>query len=296
LDEFGPHLILATSWRPVAGVLDAVLASRAEARPAVAAFAGSELGEKLSGSAKKECKEVFKAGVRWFCFSDQATRLLVRRGVPMDRAFRVPPGVAGPESPPDRGMRTRPRRLLTVAPLVPPAGQDKVIQALSLLATERPRLKYEIVGEGPDEARLRGLAESLGLAERVVFRGRLEGTALEHAYSRADIFVLPGRRTKGTDPEPDFATLWLEAAARGLPILASGGGDDGAGLKDGVNAKIVGRPSDAGAVSEALDDLIRFPLALTGLGRAARRHFEATGRPSLLGKAVLDISAGWYQA
>jgi len=293
LAEFSPHLIVATSWKPLPGVLDALEEIPRPSRPVLAAFAGSELGDDLSASAKNERREALQGPVRWLAYSPRAHRFVARNGVPPGRVFDVPAAVMGPKDPPDRSLRQRPRRLLTVAPLIPSAGQDKVIEALARLAAERPRLKYELVGDGPDEARLKALAEAQGVADRVVFRGRLEGAALEHAYARADVFVLAGRRAKAGEPEPDFVTLFLEAGARGLPVLGSGGGENAAGLEDGVTAKVLTRPSDAAEVADGLDSMLKLPLALAGLGRSGRRRFEQSGRPAHLAGTVLDLARGW---
>jgi len=293
LAEFSPTLIVATSWRPLPGILDALKEIPRPDRPLVVGFGGPELGDELSGSAKAERREALMGDVRWLVCSGRAHRLIARNGVPPGRVFEVPVAVAGPENPPDRSLRQRPRRLLTVAPLVATAGHDKVIEALAALSGGRSALKYEIVGDGPEAARLKALAEAQGIGDRVVFRGRLEGAALEHAYARADVFILAGRRGESGEPEPEFTRLFLEAGARGLPILGSGGGDDASGLEDGVNGTVLTRPSDSGAVREALDSMLRLPLALAGMGRSGRRRFEQSGRPAHLAGTILDLVAGW---
>ena len=50
---------------------------------------------------------------------------------------------------------------------------------------------------------------------------------------------------------------------------------------------------DTGEVTDALVELIKFPLALTSLGRTARLRFEAEGRPTHLAQAILDLAATW---
>lgn len=295
LAQFSPHLVVSTSWRPLPGVIDAIGALPPASRPTVAAFAGPELAEDLTDVARNERREALQAEVRWLARSERAHRLIVRNGVGVARVFDVSPAVVGPELAPDRGLRQRPRRLITVAPLVAAAGQDKVIEALAKLGSERPHLKYELVGEGPHEARLKAHAEAHGVMDRVVFRGSLDGSSLEHAYARGDVFILPGRRARAGQPEPDFPTLFLAASARGLPILGSGGGDDAAGLEDGVTGTVLTRPSDASAVAEALDSMLKLPIALAGMGRSGRRRFEQTGRPANLAGSLLELAATWTE-
>ena len=74
--------------------------------------------------------------------------------------------------------------LVTVARLVPHKGQDTALRALARLARDFPTLRYAIIGEGPDDGRLRALAADLGLSERVILRGWAErrggGRSLRH--------------------------------------------------------------------------------------------------------------------
>jgi len=293
LGQFKPDLVVATDWRPIHGVQDAIEALPVAERPKVAGFAGTELEEAVSAAVRAERKEALQSGVPWLAFADRSKRLLARGGVPPDRVFSVLPAVIGPATPPDRTLRQRPRRLLSVAPLVASAGQDVMIEALARLHPDHPHLKYEVVGEGPDGSRLRGLAESVGVGDRVVFRGRLDATTLEHTYARADLFVLPGRRPANAELEPDYTTLFLEAASRGVPVLGSGGSAGAAGLEDDVTGRVLERPSDVSSVADAVHELLRFPLGLVRLARAGRLRFESSGRPAHLGARLLELAADW---
>ncbi len=69
------------------------------------------------------------------------------------------------------GGSATPPLLLTVARLIPHKGQDVVVRALAELRDESPTLHYAMVGTGPDEARLRKLAEDLKVSDRVIFAG-----------------------------------------------------------------------------------------------------------------------------
>ena len=53
------------------------------------------------------------------------------------------------------------------------------------------------------------------------------------------------------------------------------------------------RPSDPADITDALRELIKFPLALTSLGRAARLRFEASGRPAHLAGAIAELVGSW---
>ncbi|MBI2719883.1 MAG: glycosyltransferase family 4 protein [Rhizobiales bacterium] len=85
-------------------------------------------------------------------------------------------------------------------------GVDVLLEALA-----RCRLTACLVGDGPDLDRFKALSHSLGLDDLVTFAGRLSAT---EAFGRGRILVMPSRHES-------FPYVILEAAAAGLPILAS---------------------------------------------------------------------------
>jgi phosphatidyl-myo-inositol dimannoside synthase len=107
--------------------------------------------------------------------------------------------------------------LLTVARLSAQErykGVDEVLAVLPELAREIPNLRYLVVGDGTDRARLVQKAASLGLADRVRFAGYVaEREKVDH-YRLADAFVMAGWGE-------GFGIVYLEALACGVPVLAS---------------------------------------------------------------------------
>ena len=97
-------------------------------------------------------------------------------------------------------------------------GLDVALKALAGLLKSRENLYFVIVGSGPLEARLRSLAQALGVAEKVWFLGRVEENTLRRCYEAADLFLLPT-----TDLEC-FGLIVLEALGFGLPIVSTDAG------------------------------------------------------------------------
>src|SRR5207253_5642772 len=79
--------------------------------------------------------------------------------------------------------------VLFVGRLVERKGVAHLIEAIARLGSLGPRL--EIVGEGPERPGLEALAERLGVADRVVFRGKIPPDELQASYARAAVCVLP---------------------------------------------------------------------------------------------------------
>ena len=111
-------------------------------------------------------------------------------------------------------------RLLTVARLVEKKGIEDAIRAVQALQGERPGLRYEIIGDGTLRGRLEALAQELGVADRVQFRGAQDNATIRRAMQDADLFVLPSV-TAGDGDQEGTPTVLLEAQAAGLPVVST---------------------------------------------------------------------------
>jgi glycosyltransferase involved in cell wall biosynthesis len=134
-------------------------------------------------------------------------------------------------------------------------GLRVAIEALG----ESPEAALTVVGEGDVEA-FRGLAERLGVGERVKFAGATSDVA--PWYRRADVFLLP----TSYEAAP---LVTYEAAASGLPLLVTrvNGVEDL--IRDGVNGWFVAR--DAGDVAARLRRLASDSELREKMGVAARQ-------------------------
>jgi phosphatidylinositol alpha-1,6-mannosyltransferase len=162
--------------------------------------------------------------------------------------------------------------LLTVARLVPHKGQDMGIRALSMLARDFPALRYIIVGEGPDEQRLRALARELDVAGRVGFVGAMRDDELPEAYATSTIYLGASRVDQEVSVE-GFGISFLEAAASGVPSVAGDSGGVRSAVRDGETGLLV-PPTDGEAIVEALQSLLLNPARRAQMGRAARHAVE----------------------
>ena len=80
-------------------------------------------------------------------------------------------------------------RLITVGRLVPSKRVDHAIEALARLRLDRPDAALAILGGGPEEARLRALAERLGVAGAVTFHGRVGEDEKGRLLAEASLLV-----------------------------------------------------------------------------------------------------------
>jgi phosphatidylinositol alpha-1,6-mannosyltransferase len=161
---------------------------------------------------------------------------------------------------------------LTVARLVPHKGQDVAMRAVAALAHDYPGLRYLLVGEGPDEARLRHLSRKLGIAERVIFAGALSDADVAEAYATADVYMGLSRVEKEINVE-GFGISFVEASASGIPCIAGDSGGVRSAVRDGVTGFVV-PPADVDAVTVALRRLLGDDALRERMGDAGRRVVE----------------------
>jgi glycosyltransferase involved in cell wall biosynthesis len=127
-----------------------------------------------------------------------------------------------------------------------------------------------IAGAGPLEAKLKGMAEALGVAPRVRFLGwRTDASAL---YRSADVCVFPSRY------EP-LGNVVIQAWAHGLPVVAAASQGPKALIRDGEDGLLT--PVDdaealAAAVTRLLADRdLRGRFVAAGEARVAAEFSEA---------------------
>lgn len=110
-------------------------------------------------------------------------------------------------------------------------GLDLVLDALALLKDSQPDLRALLVGGGPQEAALKAQAQALGIADRVVFTGRVAHHDVNRYYSLVDVLVYARHRMRLTDLVTPLKPL--EAMAQGKLVLASDVGGHKELIRDG---------------------------------------------------------------
>jgi glycosyltransferase involved in cell wall biosynthesis len=178
--------------------------------------------------------------------------------------------VVPPPGPPEQIARTSKRgcsRILTVAGLKPIKGVDVALEAAAKLSDLD--FEWNIVGDGPELARLRRQAADLQLLDRVKFVGFRSNP--QSFYAAADLYVLPSR-SEGA------GIVLLEALSAGLPIVATRCGSLAEHIVDDSVGQLV-RNSDGDALAGAIRSLLSDPERRRRLGEAARdraREYEPT--------------------
>jgi teichuronic acid biosynthesis glycosyltransferase TuaC len=172
------------------------------ARPLVVSVHGGDVFHTAERSLN--VARTFTAAELVLANSDGTAALARRVGARRVKVVRL-----GTDVPAERRARDGgPPRLATVAHLVPRKRHEDVLRVLARLDD----VTYDVVGDGPERARLEALATELGVAGRVTFHGQLAQPRALAVARRADVFVLPS-----TDEA--FGVAYVEAMAGGLPAV-----------------------------------------------------------------------------
>ena len=148
--------------------------------------------------------------------------------------------------------------------LIERKGVDLLLQALE--GMEVP-FTLALAGSGPEEERLKQMAEELHISDKVEFLGYLQLEELREQYQKSGIFVLPTR-------EDCFALVILEAMCAGLPVVCSQYADGSIDLiEEGVNGYITD-PYDTVQFHNYLKKLLENPARSEEMGRASLQHLE----------------------
>lgn len=206
---------------------------------------------------------------------------LVARFGPRDDVEVIPDGTRLPEAPPAWPPPAGEAPLVAYAGhLYPWKGVDVLVRALPLVPGVRALIIGGHPGE-PDLARVRGLARSLGVADRVEFTGLVPPSDVAPRLARASVLVLPNLATHVSAAYTSPLKLFEYLAAR-RPIVASDLPAFREVLTDGVDALLV-TPGDPAALAAGIrracnDPALAARLADAAWARAADYSWDARAR------------------
>ncbi len=154
-----------------------------------------------------------------------------------------------------------------VGRLVVEKGVDLLLEAAARI---EGTWRLAVVGAGPEYERLRMLAQSLGIAERVSFAGSLPSAHLPDFYRRLDALVLPSRSRPNWIEQ--FGRVLIEAMACGVPVVGSDCGEIPRVIGD---AGLIFPEGDVAALRKCLERLMQNPSLWQDLAQRGRERVLA---------------------
>lgn len=199
--------------------------------------------------------------------SGHTCRLAIAAGADPARLHCIANGVDLPDN--ARAERASRPTLITVARLRDRyKGHDVLLRAMPLISARVPGVEWVIVGDGPLRQELEGRAAEHGLNGSVSFTGELPDAERDKWLDRSHVFAMPSRLRAGGGGGEGFGIVYLEAGARGVPVVAGNVGGAPDAVVHGETGLLVD-PTDHVAVADAISELLLDPAQAAAFGRAA---------------------------
>jgi phosphatidyl-myo-inositol dimannoside synthase len=166
-------------------------------------------------------------------------------------------------------------------------GHDVLVRSLPLVGARVPGVRLVLVGDGAFRAYHQRLAESLGMADRVLFTGRVSDAERDRWLTTCDVFAMPSRVNALDGAGEGFGIAYAEAAAHGKPVLGGRVGGSLESVADGVTGLLVD-PESVQEVADGLIQLLTDRDLAERLGRAGRERVLTELRWDRVGRRVED--------
>lgn len=180
-----------------------------------------------------------------------------------------------PRSRRDGSTAQDPVRIVSVGRAVKKKGYDVLLRALAMLPPDQ-HWQFTHIGGGDELAGLKLLADELGIAGRISWKGAMAQEDVLDLYRQSDIFALACRITADGDRD-GLPNVIVEACSQNLVCVSTNISGIPELLTDDVNGLVV-PPEDPVQFAQALARLIADPQLRHRLGDAAehqvRYHFD----------------------
>jgi teichuronic acid biosynthesis glycosyltransferase TuaC len=239
------------------------------------AFSTVQVGGRAGEWCRGISQRVYRSSRRVICVSEHVREAVLEGAAGSCRTSvvynGVDPELFAPGDIPTSGVPV----VLSAGNLIPTKGHALLIRAAAALASEFPDLSWEIIGDGPETARLQALCAQLQVTEKVRFLGKQSRKQVAAAMQRCTLFALPSRYE-------GLGCVYLEAMSTGKPAIGCRGQGIAEVIQHGSNGFLVGSDNDkelALAIAMLLKDETR------------RRNLSIAARDTILDRFTLAHQA-----
>lgn len=171
-------------------------------------------------------------------------------------------------------------------------GVDKLIKSFAIVSKKQTDIKLYIIGESLSKAETTvnyQLIQELGIAEKVVFTGRIQADKMPQILKDAQVLVLA--RPNNKQAHYGFPTKLGEYLMTENPVVVTSVGDIPLFLEDGVSA-LISSPDNDEEFAEKIIWAIEHPIESAEIGRkgkeVALKSFNASIETRKLVDVILD--------
>jgi phosphatidylinositol alpha-1,6-mannosyltransferase len=161
--------------------------------------------------------------------------------------------------------------ILTVSRLAEGKGLPHLIKFLPKILRSVPNAVWLVIGDGPKREEFIELVRQNNLQSVVRFIGKVAHDDLPIYYQAANIFVLLTHKDKNT--EEGWGTVFLEAAASGLPVIAGQVGGVAETVEHGKTGFLVDIYNEDAFYSTIIE-LLKNDELRTSMGQTGKRRVE----------------------
>jgi glycosyltransferase involved in cell wall biosynthesis len=170
----------------------------------------------------------------------------------------------------------QPLQITAACRMQPLKGVDFMVRAAALLKDRKIPVRLTLYGSGVDLERYKQLANTLGVADTVLFPGSVSpGLELQQALNQSDVFLMPHLTT-------DFGRAFFDAMAAGAPVLAFRSLASQDTVREGVDGLITPN-ADFEGLADAIARLHADRAFLVRLATAARD------------RALVNTKSDWHK-
>ena len=148
-------------------------------------------------------------------------------------------------------------------------GLDLLLDAFPKIIAHLPDVRLLLVGGGPQDTALKEQARNLGIADKVIFTGRVPHQEVQRYYDLIDVLAYPRHSMRLTDLVTPLKPL--EAMAQGRLLVASDVGGHRELIRDGETGMLF-RAGDTDSLAETTMKLLVKREYWTELRQAGRRY------------------------
>jgi len=178
-----------------------------------------------------------------------------------------------------RAQRIDGTRIGFVGRLAPEKGLVYLLTAAQSVVRQYPRVRFHLVGDGPDLPQLKALTKQLEIEDNIIFAGYSKD--IRNALVEFDVFVLPST-TEG------MPMALLEAMAAGTPVIASRVGAIPTIVIPNQTGLLV-EPGDVRSLEAALLQYLRDPAFAGKMGASAAEMVHSRYSSAKMAQSYLDV-------
>lgn len=158
--------------------------------------------------------------------------------------------------------------LLFVGRLAVEKNLPTLFKAFCVVTKQIPETLLVIAGDGPLQARLRGIAERTGIDDQVIWLGNLSLHSLRAWYSAACASILPSYHE-------GFGKVVVESYLMGTPVIAAPFVSAQELIRDGETGFIAPEFTNHHWFASRSLELLSSPQRAAEMGRAGKRHLQS---------------------